>query len=108
MSAVPLHPAEGLPSGRHAQEGWTRRLLRGLRHLPVLILVGMIRGYQKVVSPMTGPTCKYYPSCSAYALTAVRRHGALRGTGLALWRLLRCNPWSLGGVDDVPEARHTH
>ena len=54
------------------------------------------------------PTCKYYPSCSQYALTAVRRHGALRGTGLALWRLLRCNPWSLGGVDDVPPARHTH
>ncbi|MCB7135769.1 membrane protein insertion efficiency factor YidD [Cellulosimicrobium marinum] len=68
----------------------------------------MIRAYQSVISPMTGPTCKYYPSCSQYALTAVRRHGALRGTGLALWRLLRCNPWSLGGVDDVPPTRHAH
>ena len=79
-----------------------------VRRVPALTLIGMIRAYQSVISPMTGPTCKYYPSCSQYALTAVRRHGALRGTGLALWRLLRCNPWSLGGVDDVPPARHTH
>ena len=81
-----------------------------LRRVPALALIGMIRAYQSVISPMTGPTCKYYPSCSQYALTAVQRHGALRGTGLALWRLLRCNPWSLGGVDDVPPARdaHTH
>ncbi|NDO88641.1 membrane protein insertion efficiency factor YidD [Cellulosimicrobium composti] len=85
-----------------------RRLLDVLRRVPALTLIGMIRAYQSVISPMTGPTCKYYPSCSQYALTAVRRHGALRGTGLALWRLLRCNPWSLGGVDDVPPARHTH
>lgn len=86
----------------------THRVVDVLRRVPALTLIGMIRVYQSVVSPMTGPTCKYYPSCSQYALTAVRRHGALRGTGLALWRLLRCNPWSLGGVDDVPEARHTH
>ncbi|MCL1870837.1 MAG: membrane protein insertion efficiency factor YidD [Promicromonosporaceae bacterium] len=65
----------------------------------------MIRVYQVVISPMTGPTCKYYPSCSHYAVQAIRTHGALRGTGLALWRILRCNPWSLGGVDDVPPAR---
>jgi|GEM_PF-523116 len=87
-----------------------QRLLDVLRRVPALTLIGMIRAYQAVISPMTGPSCKYYPSCSHYALTAVRRHGALRGTGLALWRLLRCNPWSLGGVDDVPPARdaHTH
>ncbi|WP_123816213.1 membrane protein insertion efficiency factor YidD [Myceligenerans xiligouense] len=65
----------------------------------------MIRVYQAFISPMSGPTCKYYPSCSRYAVIALRRHGALRGLGLALWRLLRCNPWSLGGVDDVPPAR---
>lgn len=73
--------------------------------VPTAVLVGAIRVYQAVVSPMTGPTCKYYPSCSQYALVAVRTHGPLRGTGLALWRILRCNPWSLGGVDDVPPAR---
>ena len=88
--------------------GFVRRVVAVLRRVPALTLIGMIRAYQSVISPMTGPTCKYYPSCSQYALTAVRRHGALRGTGLALWRLLRCNPWSLGGVDDVPPARHTH
>ena len=79
--------------------------LENLRNVPVVVLVGMIRVYQVVISPMTGPTCKYYPSCSHYAVTAIRTHGALRGTGLALWRILRCNPWSLGGVDDVPLRR---
>jgi putative membrane protein insertion efficiency factor len=93
-----------------ARAGATHAVIDLLRRVPALALIGMIRAYQSVISPMTGPTCKYYPSCSQYALTAVRRHGALRGTGLALWRLLRCNPWSLGGVDDVPPARdaHTH
>ncbi|WP_125775637.1 membrane protein insertion efficiency factor YidD [Antribacter gilvus] len=76
-----------------------------LGDLPAAVLVGMIRVYQTFISPMTGPTCKYYPSCSQYAVIALKRHGALRGLGLALWRLLRCNPWSLGGVDDVPPAR---
>ncbi|WP_425955557.1 membrane protein insertion efficiency factor YidD [Xylanimonas sp. McL0601] len=79
--------------------------LESLRGIPASVLVGMIRVYQVVISPMTGPTCKYYPSCSHYAVQAIRTHGALRGTGLALWRILRCNPWSLGGVDDVPPAR---
>jgi putative membrane protein insertion efficiency factor len=79
------------------------------RHLPTMVLVGAIKVYQAVVSPMTGPTCRYYPSCSHYALIAIRTHGPMRGTGLALWRILRCNPWSLGGVDDVPPARqHEH
>ena len=106
------------PSGRPSEAdertpgaaGRARRVLDVIRRVPALTLIGMLRAYQAVISPMTGPTCKYYPSCSHYALTAVQRHGALRGTGLALWRLLRCNPWSLGGVDDVPPARdaHTH
>lgn len=63
----------------------------------------LVRGYQLVVSPWFGPRCRYYPSCSAYAVTALQRHGAVRGLGLASWRLLRCNPWSDGGVDHVPE-----
>jgi len=76
-----------------------------LRDLPAAVLIGVLRVYQAVISPLTGPTCKYYPSCSQYAIIAIRTHGTLRGTGLALWRILRCNPWSLGGVDDVPPAR---
>ncbi|MEK8226757.1 membrane protein insertion efficiency factor YidD [Oerskovia sp. M15] len=72
--------------------GWGARSRQFVRRLPQLALVGMIRGYQSIISPMTGPTCKYYPSCSQYALVAIRRHGVLRGGRLAVWRLLRCNP----------------
>jgi putative membrane protein insertion efficiency factor len=58
-----------------------------------------VRGYQALVSPLLGPRCKYHPSCSRYAIDALREHGLLRGLVLAGWRLLRCNPWSHGGVD---------
>lgn len=67
-----------------------------------------IRAYQLVLSPWVVQQCKYYPSCSAYALEAVQRHGALRGTRLAVWRVLRCNPWSRGGVDHVPGHPSSH
>jgi uncharacterized protein len=76
-----------------------------LRVAPRRVVVGLLRLYQRVVSPMYGPTCRFYPSCSQYALVAVERHGVLRGTRLAAWRLLRCNPWNPGGVDDVPPVR---
>jgi uncharacterized protein len=88
--------------------GWGARSWQVAKRIPIAVLVGLIRGYQRFISPMTGPTCKYYPSCSQYALVAVRRHGVLRGGRLAVWRLLRCNPWSNGGVDDVPDARRKH
>lgn len=103
-AAVPVEPSGVSTSG------WVARSWRFVRRVPLLVLVGLIRGYQSVISPMTGPTCKYYPSCSQYALVAIRRHGVLRGGRLAVWRLLRCNPWSRGGVDDVPEAprKHSH
>lgn len=81
------------------------RALRLLRSTPRLLLVALIRVYQTLVSPMTGPSCRYYPSCSQYALVAVQRHGALRGSWLAARRLLRCHPWTPGGVDDVPPVR---
>jgi len=73
-----------------------------------------IRLYRMLVSPLLGQRCKYYPSCSQYALDALREHGALRGLVLTGWRLLRCNPWSHGGVDFAhdqtlfrPRRRHT-
>jgi putative membrane protein insertion efficiency factor len=69
------------------------------------ILIAFIRVYQYTVSPLLGPRCRYYPTCSAYAVDALREHGALRGLGLATWRLLRCNPFSNGGYDPVP-PRH--
>jgi hypothetical protein len=64
-----------------------------------------IRAYQRLVSPLLGQHCKYYPSCSEYAVQAVQRFGILRGLVLAGWRLLRCNPWSNGGYDPVEEQR---
>ncbi len=66
------------------------------------ILIALLRGYRAAISPLYGQVCKYYPSCSAYALEAVTVHGAWRGTGLALRRLGHCHPWSLGGYDPVP------
>ena len=64
-----------------------------------------IRAYQRLISPFIGQHCKYYPSCSEYAVQAVQRFGILRGLVLAGWRLLRCNPWSSGGYDPVEEQR---
>jgi putative membrane protein insertion efficiency factor len=73
--------------------------------LPAKGLAGAVRLYQMVFSPIKGPTCRYYPSCSSYAITALRTHGLVRGGALAVWRLARCNPWSPGGVDHVPPAQ---
>jgi len=73
------------------------------------VLVALVRAYQIVLSPLLGPRCKYYPTCSNYAIEAVRVHGALRGSGLAAWRVLRCNPLSDGGLDPVPpRGGHRH
>jgi putative membrane protein insertion efficiency factor len=72
---------------------------------PRSIVVAPIRAYQRLFSPAFGERCKYYPSCSEYAAQAVERFGILRGLVLATWRLLRCNPWSHGGVDRVEDQR---
>ena len=64
-----------------------------------------IRIYQRLVAPLVGPRCKYYPSCSEYAAQAIGRFGILKGLVLAGWRLLRCNPWSHGGFDPVEDQR---
>jgi uncharacterized protein len=69
------------------------------------IAVAPIRLYQRLISPLIPARCKYHPSCSQYAVTAVRRYGILRGSVLAGWRLLRCNPWSHGGVDFVEDQK---
>ena len=76
--------------------------LRRLVRLPAATVVLLLRLWQLVVSPLYGPTCRFYPSCSAYALEAVDRHGLLRGGWLAVRRLGRCHPWNPGGVDLVP------
>ena len=64
-----------------------------------------LRAYQRLISPLLGNRCKYYPSCSEYAVQAIERFGILRGLVLAVWRLLRCNPFSHGGFDPVDDQR---
>jgi putative membrane protein insertion efficiency factor len=66
------------------------------------LLVWLLRAYQLLVSPMLGPSCRFYPTCSNYAIEAVRLHGAARGGWLAMRRVCRCHPWNAGGNDPVP------
>ena len=67
------------------------------------VLLALIRFYQGTLSPYIGRNCKYIPTCSNYAYEAISKYGALKGTRLAIWRILRCNPWSKGGFDYVPD-----
>lgn len=76
-----------------------------MKRLLAAILVAPIRLYQRLISPALPRRCKYEPTCSAYAVEALRTHGALRGSVLAAWRLLRCNPFSHGGYDPVETQR---
>lgn len=98
-----LAGAQHDPTGQEARRG-RRPVTSALR--------GLVRLYQRFVSPLSPPRCRFYPTCSAYAVLALEEHGALRGTRLAVWRVLRCNPWNSGGVDDVPgtgpAAGHEH
>ncbi|WP_157006438.1 membrane protein insertion efficiency factor YidD [Agromyces laixinhei] len=73
------------------------------RNLGVLLL----RGYRAAISPLYGDVCRYYPSCSAYGLGSVQQRGILIGAALTVWRILRCNPWTAGGIDDVRAATHS-
>ena len=80
------------------------RALAIARRVGVTLLVLPIRAYQLLVSPLLGPRCRFYPSCSAYAVEALQTHGPLKGTVLAGRRLLRCHPWNPGGLDPVPPS----
>jgi putative membrane protein insertion efficiency factor len=69
------------------------------------LLAAVIRAYQRFITPMFAPHCRFHPTCSAYALEAITVHGAARGTLLALRRIARCHPWNAGGLDPVPERK---
>ncbi|HEX7116015.1 MAG TPA: membrane protein insertion efficiency factor YidD [Steroidobacter sp.] len=73
-----------------------------------LVLKVLLRFYRYCLSPLVGPTCRFYPSCSCYAEQAIETHGALRGSYLTVRRLLRCHPWNAGGYDPVPPASSLH
>jgi putative membrane protein insertion efficiency factor len=82
-------------------------LVRRAVRIPAATVVLLLRLWQLVVSPVYGQTCRFYPSCSGYALEAVDRHGLVRGGWLALRRLGRCHPWNPGGLDPVPQRAET-
>jgi uncharacterized protein len=78
-------------------------LAQALTRLPQRLLVGLVLGYRLLLKPWLGNACRFEPTCSAYALQALRQHGALAGGSLAAGRLLRCHPWCQGGIDQVPQ-----
>jgi hypothetical protein len=92
---MPLHkqPNKASAGGSHPFTGWIK--------LPGVCLVTLFRGYQYLISPLFPPACRFVPSCSQYAIEAVTKYGAIRGTLLALWRIVRCHPFSRGGYDPV-------
>ncbi len=90
------HPPGMQPTGHHGPAG-----------MPVRLLVGAIGLYRLAVSPVLPPSCRYWPSCSEYAIESIRSHGALRGGWLAARRLCRCHPWAAGGIDLPPPRRPT-
>ena len=83
------------------------RVLVWLLLLPRNICVPILRLYRAVISPLYGDVCRYYPSCSAYALGSIQQHGVIKGVFMGTLRIARCHPWAAGGVDDVPQP-HVH
>jgi len=80
-------------------------VIASVTRLPALVGMGLIQLYRHTIGVLWGGNCKYHPTCSQYALDAVREFGLVRGSVLASWRLLRCNPWSRGGVDYAHDQR---
>ena len=85
-----------------------RTLAARIRSASIRALQAPIVFYRRAISPLLGPRCRFYPTCSQYALTALARHGPIKGLGLAVWRVLRCHPLTSGGHDPVPPARDRH
>jgi len=75
------------------------QLLRRLFAVPALLLIGLARVYQWIISPILGPHCRFQPTCSEYFILAVKKYGVFRGVLRGLWRICRCHPWSQGGPD---------
>ncbi|MDO6141696.1 membrane protein insertion efficiency factor YidD [Paenarthrobacter aurescens] len=100
-------PSSSDPSGSVPRRSLPAAAGMFLWDLPRNILIILLKTYRKVISPLYGQVCRFFPSCSAYALEAVTVHGAVKGSWLAAKRLAKCHPWNAGGVDHVP-AGHRH
>lgn len=88
---------------QHDEDPRLRDLPVTLWNIPRIILLLLIRGYQAVISPaLPSNTCRFYPSCSHYGYSAIYKYGAIKGSIMAIWRVLRCNPFNPGGFDPVP------
>ena len=85
-----------------------RRALQFVWLLPRNICVAILRVYRAVISPLYGDVCRYYPSCSQYAMESIQHYGVIRGIWMGSRRLARCHPWAEGGIDDVPVREHEH
>ena len=81
-------------------------LLRAIPLVPRNVGLTLLHGYRATISHLYGDVCRYYPSCSAYAVTAVQQHGLVKGSGMAAMRIARCHPWAAGGEDDVTPHPH--
>ncbi|MHC1741349.1 MAG: membrane protein insertion efficiency factor YidD [Anaerolineaceae bacterium] len=87
----------------HVHEPRLRDLPFTIWNIPRFVLLGLIRAYQLIISPTLPPdTCRFYPSCSHYGYQAIYKFGAIKGSAMAVWRVLRCNPYNPGGFDPVP------
>ena len=80
----------------------TKKIFNFIREIPKNIILKLIYGYRKYISPLTPPSCRYIPTCSEYAIIAIQRYGFLKGMFLAIKRILRCHPFHEGGYDPVP------
>jgi len=101
MSVTTL-PMASVGEGRLETSG----LAHALPLLPRNAVLALLHGYRATISHTYGDVCRYYPSCSAYAVGAVQQHGAIKGAALAAARIARCHPWAAGGIDDVPLHAH--
>lgn len=81
------------------------RMIGTLLLVPRNACIAVLTAYRKVISPLYGDVCRYYPSCSSYTLQAIQHHGVVKGVWFGSRRLARCHPWAKGGIDDIPTAR---
>lgn len=96
-----------LPAASVGTAQWpTDGRLAAIPLVPRNVALALLHGYRATISHTYGDVCRYYPSCSAYAVGAVQQHGALKGSALAVARIARCHPWAEGGIDDPPSHAH--